>query len=73
MSDAGKGSKRRPESQPGLYHRAYNRIFGGAKTQEELIEQIEEDAFAAHLKDEKRNELANEVLIEMRDEKGIFE
>ena len=41
--------------------------MSGAETQEELIEQIAEDAFAAHLKNEKRNELANEVLQELKD------
>ena len=75
MNDPGKGSKRRPESQPGSYGEFYERIFGEPKpkTHEAMIEQIAEDAFAAHIKDEKRNELANEALIEIRDEKGIFE
>ena len=44
--------------------------MNGARTQEELIEQIAEDAFAAHIKDEKRNELANEVLQELKDGEG---
>lgn len=39
-----------------------------AKTQKELIERIEEDAaFATHIKNEKRNELANETLDAVKD------
>ena len=68
MSDAGKGSERRPESRPGLYGEGHDRVrWRGAETQEELVEQIAEDAFATHIKDEKRNELASEVLDAMHD------
>ena len=41
--------------------------MNGAKTQEELIEQIEEDAFAEHILVETLEEMANEILDEMKD------
>ncbi len=43
--------------------------MNGAKTEEELIEQIEEDAFAEHLRFEKLEDMAKDIEEEM---KGAF-